>query len=539
MNRKKWIWISLVVIAILGVGGYFFGPKLVSTTKNRTTAAQAQASQSDPTAAITTTVTIRPAVDSSKVSAAGNIDVINRYSAMLRVAGIVTQVPVVVGDDVKKGDLLVAMDTVDLQRAVDVAQLNLDSSQAALDKLSEAATPSKIAAAQASLASVRENLIKVKAGPTAEEKAAAEATLKAAQQRYQDLVNGPTQAVLTQKAAALHKAEITLKDAQGAYDRIAYRDTVGQSSQAIALQNATIDYDTTKAAYEEATAPASAADLQDAQKNIETAKYQLNLLRNAPTAADLASAESQVASAESNLADLVNGPSAVDLKSAQINVQKSQLDLDQAQSDLAQAQLLSPMDGTVMEVGVAEGQKINTDSLNAVTLANLKELELNVTVAEVDIPKVKVGQPVEISIDALQGRTFKGTISKVVPVSQSSSTVVNYPVTIKLTDTNLDGVLPGMTAVATIFDEKAKSGWLVPTTAIYDYEGTKNVTVVRKGLRQRVQVTPGEVQGEWTVVQSPDLQTNEVVVGKVSSFVNNNNRNGGFGPGGGGGRPPD
>ncbi|RPJ59254.1 MAG: biotin/lipoyl-binding protein, partial [Dehalococcoidia bacterium] len=271
MNKKKWLWISLAIIAILGVGGYFFGPKLISG--GRTTTVQAQASQTDPTAAITTTVTIRPATDVSKVSAAGNIDVVSQYSAMLRVAGIVIEVPVEVGDNVKKGDLLVAMDTVDLQRAVDLAKLNLDASQAALDKLREPSDPAKIASAQASLASARENLVKVKAGPSTEEVAAAEATLKAAQQRYQDLVNGPTQAVLTQKAVALHKAELTLKDAQGAYDKIAYRDTVGESSQAIALQTATIDYDAAKAAYEEATAPATEADRQDALKNIETAKY--------------------------------------------------------------------------------------------------------------------------------------------------------------------------------------------------------------------------------------------------------------------------
>ena len=540
MNKKKWIWISLAVIAILGVGGYFFMPNLMSTStsrRDRTGAAQA-AQAGDPTSTITSTVTIRPAADSARVSAAGNIDVTNRYSAMLRVAGIVTQVPVEVGDNVKKGDLLVAMDTADLQRAVDVAQLSMDSSQAALDKLREPSDPAKIAAAQASLASARENLAKVKAGPTAEQIAAAEATLKSAQQRYQDLVNGPTQAVLTQKAAALHKAEITLKDAQGAYDKIAYRDTVGESQQAIDLQNATIDYDTAKAAYEEATAAALPADLEDAQKNIATAKDDLNTLRSQPTKADLASAESQVASAESALADLVNGPSAADLKTAQINVEKAQLDLDQAKANLAQARLMSPIDGTVMDVGVSEGEKINTDSLNAVTLANLKELELNVIVAEVDIPKVKVGQPVEITIDALQGRTFKGIISKVVPVSETSSTVVNYPVTIRLTDANLDGVLPGMTAVATIIDQNAKTGWLVPTTSIYDYEGTKNVTVVRNGQRQRVQVTPGEVEGEWTVVQSPDLKANDAVVGKISSFINNNTGRG-FGGGPGQGFRPD
>ena len=202
--------------------------------------------------------------------------------------------------------------------------------------------------------------------------------------------------------------------------------------------------------------------------------------------------------------------------------------------------MLSPIDGTVLAVDVEEGQKINTDSLNAVTLADLTDLELNVLVAEVDIPKVKVGQPVEIAIDALPGQTFKGMVSKVQPVSESSSSVVNYPVSIKLEGENLDKVLPGMTAVATIMDENAQPGWLVPSTSIREFEGENYVMVVQNGQRQRVKVTPGEVEGEWTVVQSSDLKAGDTVIGQVTSFINEDTGfQRGFGPMGGGGRPPD
>jgi len=501
--------------------------------------ATAQAQEGQLNAADAPTTIIRPATDTAQVSAAGNIEVASQYSAMLRVAGIVTKVMVEVGDTVKAGDLLVAMDTADLERAVQIAQLNLASSQTSLDKLREPADPADIASAQASLASARENLAEVQAGPSAEEIAAAEASLTAAQERYQDLLNGPSQAELTQQAVSLRKAEIALKEAQDAYDRVAYRGDIGASQQAMDLQSATIDYESAKAAYEQATEPASAADLQDALGNIQTTKHQLDTLRNQPTESDLASAEAQVASAESSLNNLLNGTSNTDVEAAQISVQKTQLDLEQAQDDLAQAQLLSPIDGTVLAVGVEEGEKINSDSLNAVTLADLTDLELDVLVAEVDIPKVTVGQPVEIAIDALPGQTFKGTVSKVQPVSESSSSVVNYPVSIKL-EGNLDKVLPGMTAVATIMDENAQPGWLVPSTSIREFEGEHYVMVVQDGQRQRVKVTPGQVEGEWTVVQSSDLKAGDTVVGQVSSFINQDTGfQRGFGPIGGGGRPPD
>jgi HlyD family secretion protein len=537
-NKKKWIWISLAAIAILIAVGYFFGPNLLSMINGGgVTGAQAQDGRPDP-ADLPTTI-IRPATDTAQVSAAGNIDVMSKYSAMLRVAGIVTEVPVEVGDDVVTGDLLVAMDTVDLERAVKRAELDLASNQAQLDKLLEAADPADIASAQASLASARENLAEVQAGPSAEELAAAEATLTAAQERYQELLDGKSEAELTQLGVDLQKKTLAVQQAQEDYNRVAYKGDVGASAQATALQEATFDYDAAKAAYEEATEPASEADLQDALSNIENAKHQLDTLHNQPTEAELASAEAQVASAEANLTDLLNGTSEADLEAAKINVEQARLDLEEAQKDLARARLLSPIDGTVLAVDVEEGQKVNSDSLNAVTLTDLTQLELNVIVAEVDIPKVKVGQPVEISIDALPDRTFKGTVSQIVPVSESDSGVVNYPVTIRLDDENLEGVLPGMTAVATILNESIEPGWLVPANSVREFEGENYVMVVRDGQRQRVKVTLGELQGEWMVVQSPDLKADDEVVGQVTSFLDEDEQ---FGPGmrmmGGGGPPP-
>ncbi|MBN1219939.1 MAG: efflux RND transporter periplasmic adaptor subunit [Anaerolineae bacterium] len=513
MNKKKWIWISLAVIAVLIGVGYFLGPNLLSMTSG----ANAQGVQ--PEAPDLPTTIIRPATDNAQVDAAGNIEVVSQYSAMLRVAGIVTEVPVEVGDEVAIGDLLVAMDTVDLERAVKRAELTLASAQAQLDELLEAADPVDIASAQASLNSAREDLAEVQAGPSAEELAAAEATLAAAQERYQELVDGVSEEELIQLGVELQKMTLALQNAQDDYNRVAYKGDVGASAQATALQEATFDYEAAKAAYEEATKPASEADLQEALSSIQDAKHQLDTLRNQPTEAELASAEAQVASAEAQLADLLDGASESELQTAKINVAEAQLDLEEAQEDLARARLLSPIDGTVLAVDVEEGQKVTSDSLNAVTLTDLTELELNVIVAEVDIPKVRVDQRVEISLDALPGRTFNGTVSQIVPVSESDSGVVNYPVTIRLDEENLEGVLPGMTAVATIIDDTVEPGWLVPTTSVQEFEGENYVMVVRDGQRQRVQVTTGELQGEWMVVQSPDLKAGDEVVGQVTSFL--------------------
>jgi HlyD family secretion protein len=538
MKNKK-VWIALIVIIALGGAGYFFRSDVMSLIKGATggtTSAQVPGSGFDP--ANITTTTIRPASEAEQVSAAGNIEVTSQRPVVLQVGSIVTQVEVEVGDQVAANELLVALDTADLERAVEQAKLNLASSQAQLDELREPADAAEIASAQASLASAQQNLAEVQAGPSQAELAAAEASLAAAQARYQELLDGPSDAELTELSASLEKALIDLQQAQWAYDRIAYQDSAGTSSQAATLQQATIDYESAKAAYEISVEPASEADLQDALGEIQNAQEQLNNLRAQPTDAELASAQAQVASAQANLDGLLRGPSQAESRAAEISVEQAQLDLEAAQAELAKAQLLAPMAGTVLAVDVEVGEQVQA-GLNAVTLADLKALELTVNVAEVDISKATIGQPAKITVDALPDKVFSGVVTRIAPSSTSDSGVVNYPVTVQLSDADLSGIRPGMTAVADLLSEEMADSWLVPTSAVRERDGKTMVMILRDGQPTPIQVTTQGTEGEWTVVQSPELQEGDEAIGAVSSFLNQENEFRGFGgPPGGGVMPP-
>jgi HlyD family secretion protein len=532
MKNKK-VWIGLVaLIALVGAGYYFHTDilSLVTSQAGTTDSAQGPGSGFDP--ANITTTTIRPASEGAQVSAAGNIQVTSQRLVVLQAEGIVTQVAVEVGDLVAVDDLLVALDTTDLERAVEVAELKLADAQAQLDQLLEAADAAEIASAEASLASAQQSLAEVEAGPSQAELAAAEANLAAAQARYQELLAGPSEAELTQLSADLEKTMIDLQQAQWDYDKVSYMGD-GASSQAAALQQATIDYEAAKAAYEIAIEPASESELQEAQSDIQSAQEQLDDLRAQPTQADLAAAQAQVASAQAQLEELLNGPSQAELRAAQISVESAQLDLEQAQTELARAHLYAPMDGTALSVDVEVGEQVQA-GLSAVTLANLNALELTVNVAEVDINKIYLDQRAEITVDALPDEVFNGVVARIAPSSESESGVVNYPVTIQLTDTDLAGVQPGMTAVADILGDEMADSWLVPTNAVREIEGEGVVMILRDGQPAPISVTPQGSQGEWTVVQSAELQEGDEALGVVSSFLDQDDGGTGFGPPGGG-----
>ncbi len=531
--KNKWTWIFLLVVAIAAAAFYFRGSVLGvlagDKSNDRARAAQEQGNET----ADKTTTTIRPATDSNQVSAAGNIEVADEVVAVLQSNGTITEILVEVGDIIVAGDLLVSLDPTDLRRAIQRIELEVETMQVQLDKLLEPTSEADIAAAKASLISAQENLVEVKTGPSTIELSAAEAAVTAAQESYQDVLAGQSEAELVQLAVELNKSLITLQQAQAAYDEIAYRGDIGGTSQAADLQEATIDYEAAKAAYEVATEPASQAEIQAALRSIAEERVALENLRNQPLAADVAEAEANVANAEASLASLLEGPSASDLKEAELALEQAQLDLEEAEANLALARLRAPIAGTVLTVDIALGQQSSV-GLDAFSLADLTNLELTVNVAEVDISKVQTGQPSHIAIDALPDQLFSGIVSRIAPSSQSEGGVVNYPVTITLDEASLDNVKPGMTAVATIVDEIKEAEWLVPTDALQEFEGETTVMVVRDGRSTPVEVTPGASQGEWTVVQSTKLKKGDEVVGQVSSFLEEEGAGGGrrgpFGP---------
>ena len=510
-------WVAVGAIAgIVILGGYLTVTKTGVLAQGLLPATSSQSTTAGTTAPM---VKIQSAdLASTAVSASGNLALVDERSIALGVDGVVQNIAVAVGDQVQAGDLLLQLDTTALERAVSQAELKVDSAKIALADLQTPATDAEIAKAQANLKDAQENLAEVKVGPSAEEIAAARSTLAAAQAGYSELEAGPSAAELTQLSADMKKAQIALASAQGAYDKIAWQGSAGMSSEASALQDATIDYESAKAAYEEATAAASSSDLQSAVSTIQDAQVKLSDLLNSPTNAEIAAAQATLAGAEASLADLQAGATANDIRSAELTLKEALISLESAQRDLDAATVTAPIAGYVTALGAEVGVRSSSGTVVA-AIADPTQLQLEISVAEADIPNVSMGQAASVEIDALPGKTFEGVVTSISPVNDSSLTSVSYPVTIELTGDKLTGVKPGMNAVATLTSssELSDDSWLVPTNALQTSGTNTVVTVVRDQQTITVTVTPGSVQGEYTIVESPDLQANDEVVGSVAS----------------------
>ncbi|MBC7877208.1 MAG: efflux RND transporter periplasmic adaptor subunit [Anaerolineales bacterium] len=116
---------------------------------------------------------------------------------------------------------------------------------------------------------------------------------------------------------------------------------------------------------------------------------------------------------------------------------------DSAAADLAQSTLTAPFDGTVIDISATSGGTVQA-SQTVLVLADLNHLQITTTdLSERDITLVKLGQTVDVTIEAL-GATVTGKVIRISPISENVGGDIVFPVTIEL-DEQPDGLLWGMT----------------------------------------------------------------------------------------------
>ncbi|MCI8515999.1 MAG: efflux RND transporter periplasmic adaptor subunit [Hungatella sp.] len=149
------------------------------------------------------------------------------------------------------------------------------------------------------------------------------------------------------------------------------------------------------------------------------------------------------------------------------NLESSQSRLDTTQDSFENYTITAPISGTVITKNTKAGDKISAGGNSAVTLAviyDLSELTFEMSVDELDVQSVKVGQSVEVAADAFEGQMFSGTVTNVSLASSYSNGVTNYPVTVTLDTTGQ--LLPGMNVDGNIILEEAQDAMVIPVDAL-------------------------------------------------------------------------
>lgn len=155
------------------------------------------------------------------------------------------------------------------------------------------------------------------------------------------------------------------------------------------------------------------------------------------------------------------------VESADDNLENAENKLDNTQDSVDDYTITAPISGTVITKNAKVGDKISKNSSGTTTMAviyDLSTMTLEMSVDELDVANVKVGQSVEATADAVEGETFTGTVTNVSLQSSYSNGVTNYPVTVTLDDTG--SLLPGMNVDAKIILDSSENALVVPASAL-------------------------------------------------------------------------
>ena len=196
----------------------------------------------------------------------------------------------------------------------------------------------------------------------------------------------------------------------------------------------------------------------------------------------------------------------------------------------------------VDEVDVAVGDKVQAGGKLA-TLAPTSSLVATADVSQLDVAKLKVGQRVTLTFDALDGADASGTVDDIADAPESTegsagtTTVVQYPVTVRI------GKLPtgtrdGMTGQASVVTASRRNVVTVPSSAIGGSSTNPTVQVVEDGAVSTRSVVVGLVTTPGSEILTGLQAGEQVVTGTIATDTEAANQNqpggGGFGPGGGG-----
>ena len=340
----------------------------------------------------------------------------------------------------------------------------------------------------------------------------AQSDLTTAQRQLNDLQN--SQSAAQQALQGLNNSQQAVYDAQRAlvrFDQKPYKDDLDRAKNDVvdkkdALDQAQKDFDpykdwdptnTTRQNFEQR--------LTDAQIAYDEAARKVNELelQQQTAQANLDSANAALSDSQRAYDKVKNGPNPDDITVLQNRITAAQATIDMAK-------LTAPFAGTVTEVDIMPGDQVSPGTV-AFRLDNLARLLVDVKLSEVDINSIKVGQPVTLSFDAIQDKQYQGVVSQVAPVGDVIQGVVNFDVTVELTNADQD-VKPGMTAAVNIIVDQITDALLVPNRAVRVVNGKQVVYILNNGQLVETPVTLGASSDNQSQVTSGNLQVGDQIV---------------------------
>jgi len=445
--KKYWIVFILLIAAAAGI--YFWQKNTQKTSSS--TYQTAAAARGALTASVGATGTVR-AGQSTNLTWQTN--------------GRIEKVNAKIGDKVKKEDVLASLMQTSMSQNVILAESDLITAQKNLDDL--LASTTNLAKAEQDLATAKQDV-------------------EDAQDKVDSLnYDRASDNLIQQTQANIDLAKRDLTRAEENYKLFAKKpDGDTNKAQALlTLTNARQKLTDLTNKYNWYTGKAT---------DIDAEKYR----------ADLALAQAQQADAQREVDRLKNGPDAKDIAAAKAKIAA-------AQSTINQSKIVAPFNGVITQAESLPGDMVSPGTL-AFRVDDTSALLVDLQISEVDINNITVGQPVTVTFDAVQGKTYSGKVSKISQAGDATGSGVNFTVTVELTEID-EMVKPGMTAAVNITIRELSDALLVQNRSVRQVNGKRVVYVLKDNAPVAVEIRLGVASDSSSEVIGGDLKEGDLVI---------------------------
>jgi len=449
-KRKKGRWIVTVVVCLVIAAGAAYGVRYYLKSK-----------KSSDVSVTYTAQTVKKRDISVTLTGSGTLEAAQSYSVTSLATGEILSADFEEGDAVNAGDVLYQIDTSDAESSIQSAQLSLERQQ--LSYNNQLKSLSNLTVTAPASGTVTE--LDVSVGDTVQSGAKIGTIRNSAVMS----LTIPFNSTDTSAFWVGESAEVTL---DSTFETLAGTITKIGSVEEVLTGNMLVKYvtiDVTNPGGITASTVGTATVAGAACNSSASFAYKDEETITAKTSGEVES----VCAAEGDAVS--KGDTVIQLSSDDLEqtIESSKLSLEDAENSLANKQealddytITAPISGTVITKSYKAGDKLDSNSTSRTlcVIYDLSYLTMDISVDELDVSEVSVGQEVSITADAVEGKTFTGTVTKVSLVGTTSNGVTAYPVTVRIDDT--DGLLPGMNVDAEIVVQSVSDVVSIPVDAV-------------------------------------------------------------------------
>ncbi len=511
---------GIILLAILGGGYYAYGKLFPSTVTTKYV-----------------TASVEKGTLIVSVSGSGQISALDQVDIKAKASGDIVYLGIKNGQEVQTGQLLAQIDSRDAQKTVRDAEVSLEQAKVALEKLEGMTTDEGIIRgikekAQDDLKkayddgfnNVSNAFLDFPDIVTGLYNLLFGSTLDRTQWNI-DYYAGAAKVYDNDKAQQ-YRNDVAAKyqDARSKYDK-AFADYKNASRYSDSATVENLINETYDAAKSLAEATKSSANLIQFYKDTLAAK---NITPNSFADTHLSTLNTYTSKTNSYLSSLLSVKNAIlnnketlantgfDITDQKIKVTQAENSLLDAKEKLADYFIRASFEGVITTVNIKKGGSVSpgTTLTTLITHQKIAEISLN----EVDAAKVKVGQKVTLTFDAIEGLSISGEVAEIDTLGTVSQGVVNYAVKI-IFDTQDERVKSGMSVSATIITEVKQDVLLVPNAAVKSND-EQYVEVLENDIPRNQTVETGLSNDTMTEIKSGLKEGDKVVTQTVTATTN-------------------